>query len=149
MVTFSQRPDVYGRAVEAAAGTNSATKSLAGDETVKSIEAWLPEQRDIELMIGLGPLVNMVGQVASSFVSEEQVKSMMPQIAKDAAPIALAVELGQGRVATVLVLPADVLKAIAQAAAQQRAAAPGPVPAPVPAPVSAPAPAPASTGVGN
>lgn len=151
VVTFSQRPDVYGRAVEAAAGTNSATKSLAGDETVKSIEAWLPEQRDIELMIGLGPLVNMVGQVASSFVSEEQVKSMMPQIAKDAAPIALAVELGQGRVATVLVLPADVLKAIAQAAAQQRAAAPAPVPvpAPVPAPVSAPAPAPASTGVGN
>jgi hypothetical protein len=141
VVTFSQRPDVYSRAVEAATGA----KTLAGDDTVRSIEEWLPEQRDVEAMIGVGPLVNLVAQIASSFVGEEQVKSMVPAIDKDANPIAVAIDLDQGRARAVTVLPADVLKAMAAAGAASRAALPGPGGAPAAAPTPAPAPMPTPT----
>ena len=120
VATFSQRPDVYGRALEAASGT----KSLAQDDTVKSIEEWLPAERDVELMVGVGPLVNLVGQIASSFTSEEQAKAMLPAIGKDASPLAVAVEIGQGRARVVAVIPADVLKAAASASTARRQAAP-------------------------
>ena len=59
-------------------------------------------------MVGVGPLVSLVGQIASSFVGEEQVKAALPAIARDANPIAVAVEIGQGRASVVTVLPADV-----------------------------------------
>ncbi len=136
VVTFSQRPDVYSRALEAAAGT----RTLAGDGTVRSIEEWLPEDRDVEAMVGIGPLVNLVAQIASSFVGEEQVKSMMPAIDRDANPIAVAIDLDQGRARAVTVLPADVLKAMAAAAASaNRGGAGAPVAAPAPATKPAPA----------
>ncbi|MEY4119073.1 MAG: hypothetical protein RLZZ116_2401 [Planctomycetota bacterium] len=111
VVTFSQRPDVYSRALEGAAGT----KSLAQDDTVTSIEEWLPAERDVELMIGVGQLANLVGQIAASFTSEEQAKSMLPPIPRDANPLAVAIEIGDGRARVVTVVPADVLKAAAAA----------------------------------
>ena len=120
VVTFSQRPDVYSRALEAAAGTSS----LAQDETVRSVEEWLPAERDVEAMIGIGQLANLVSQIASSFVSEEQLKASMPEIDKDAAPVAVALELGQGRARIVAVVPADVIKAAAAAGARNRGGPP-------------------------
>lgn len=125
VMTFSQRPDVYTRAVNAAGGGTG----LADDDTVRSIEEWLPAQRDLEVMVGVGPLVSLVGQIASSFVGEEQVKAALPAIARDANPIAVAVEIGQGRASVVTVLPADVIKAMADAGARQRSSAATPRPA--------------------
>ena len=119
VVTFSQRPDVYSRALEGAAGA----KALAQDETVASIEEWLPEERDVELMIGVGQLANLVGQIAASFTSEEQAKSMLPPIPRDANPLAVAIEIGDGRARVVTVVPADVLKAAAAARGGNGAAA--------------------------
>ncbi|MFM1803782.1 MAG: hypothetical protein RL136_661 [Planctomycetota bacterium] len=121
VLTFSQRPDVFDRAVRAAGGVDV----LASDETVRSLEEWLPERRDVELMIGVGPLVNLAAQIASSFVSEEQVRGMLPAIERDATPVAVAAELGEGRAALVLVLPAEVLKAFTQAGARFGGAAGG------------------------
>lgn len=118
VVTFSQRPDVYSRALEAASGA----KSLAQDDTVRSIEEWLPAERDVEVMVGVGQLVNLVGQIAASFTSEEQAKSMLPAVPRDANPLALAVEIGEGRARVVTVVPADVLKAAAAARGQGGAA---------------------------
>ena len=129
VVTFSQRPDVYTRAVNAAGGGTG----LADDDTVRSIEEWLPAQRDLEVMVGVGPLVSLVGQIASSFMGEEQVKAALPAIARDANPIAVAVEIGQGRASVVTVLPADVIKAMADAGARQGNAAPRSPTAPRPA----------------
>lgn len=106
VVTFSQRPDVFARAVEASQGS----KTLAGDATVQSIEEWLPAQRDVELMIGLGQLVALGRQIASSFVSEEQIKATVPEVDKGAEPVAVTVDVGEGRVRSVVVLPAAVLK---------------------------------------
>ena len=76
-------------------------------------------------MIGVGPLVNLAAQIASSFVSEEQVREMLPSIERDATPVAVAAELGEGRAALVLVLPAEVLKAFTQAGARFGGAAGG------------------------
>lgn len=125
VAVFSQRPDVYSRALEAAAGA----KCLAFDATVKSIEEWLPEQRDVEVMIGVGPLVNLVAQIATSFVGEERVKSMLPQIGVDAPPVALALEVGDARARAVVVVPAEVVKAMSQLAGS-RLTAPQAPPAP-------------------
>jgi len=110
VVTFSQRPDVYGRAMEASSGA----KSLAKDDVVASIEEWLPESRDVEVMLGLGQLTNLVGQIASSFVGEEQVRGAIPRVPADTEPIALALDLDGGRARSVIVVPAAVLKILAE-----------------------------------
>ena len=112
VLTFSQRPDVYSRALEAASGT----KSLAGDDTVQSIEAWMPASRDVEAMVGIGRIVQLGTQIASSFVSEAQLKSMIPEIEADAPPIGASIELGGGRVRSVFVVPVQVIKMMTQAA---------------------------------
>lgn len=106
VVTFSQRPDVLGRALESAQGPNS----LASDPVVESIEEWLPEDRDVEAMIGVGRLVNLGSQIASSFVSAEQIKAIVPEIEADAEPVAFALSVDEGRVRTVVVVPAAVLR---------------------------------------
>lgn len=110
VVTFSQRPDVYGRAMEASSGA----KSLAKDDVVASIEEWLPESRDVEVMLGLGQLTNLVGQIASSFVGEDQVRGAIPKVPADTEPIALALDLDGGRARSVIVVPAAVLKILAE-----------------------------------
>ncbi len=106
VVTFSQRPDVLGRALESAQGPNS----LASDPVVESIEEWLPADRDVEAMIGVGRVVNLGSQIASSFVSAEEVRALVPEIEADAEPVAFALSVDEGRVRTVVVVPAAVLR---------------------------------------
>lgn len=120
VITFSQRPDVYARAMEAAAGS----KSLANDATVTSIEEWLPAGRDVEVMLGLGQLTNLVGQIASSFMGEEEVRAALPKVPADTEPIAFALDLEGGRTRAAVVVPAAVLK-LAAKAGLDRAVAPG------------------------
>lgn len=105
-LTFSQRPDVFARAVEASQGS----KALSGDPTVQSIEEWLPAQRDVEVMVGIGQLAGLGRQIASSFVSEEQLRQSFPEVDKGAEPLALTLDVGEGRVRTALVVPASILK---------------------------------------
>jgi hypothetical protein len=110
VITFSQRPDVYARAMEAAAGA----KTLAKDDTVASIEEWLPAARDVEVMLGLGQLTNLVGQIASSFMGEEEVRAALPKVPADTEPIAFALDLEGGRTRAAVVVPAAVLKLAAR-----------------------------------
>jgi hypothetical protein len=129
VITFSQRPDVLSRAV----GATQGGKTLANDPTVQSIEEWLPVQRDVEVMVGVGQLVNLGTQIASSFVSEEQLKALVPPVDKDAEPIALTIDIDGGRVRSAIVLPAAVLKIAASAGARAgRGGAGGGGPAEVP-----------------
>ena len=138
VITFSQRPDVYARAMEAGAGT----KTLAKDDTVASIEEWLPAARDVEVMLGLGQLTNLVGQIASSFMGEEEVRAALPKVPADTEPIAFAIDLEGGRTRAAVVVPAAVLKLAARTgldrAVAPSGAAPGTTP-PAPAAPSAPA----------
>ncbi len=119
VMAFSQRPDVYDRAREAAAGKST----LALDPTVTSLEEWLPASRDVELMIGVGPLVRLAAQIAVSFVSEEQIKAVMPKVDAGAEPIAIAFDVDGGRAQAVIVIPALVLKIAAQSGMAQAAKA--------------------------
>jgi hypothetical protein len=119
VVTFSQRPDVFDRAVEAASGKST----LSADATVTSIEEWLPPTRDVEIMIGVGRVIGLAGQIASSFVSEEQLKGMLPAVPADAEPVAVALDLDKGRARTAIVLPAAILK-LAVESGVSRATAP-------------------------
>ena len=122
----------HDRAREAAAGKST----LALDPTVASLEEWLPASRDVELMIGVGPLVRLGGQIAASFVSEEQIKAVMPKVDAGAEPIAIAFDVDGGRAQAVIVIPALVLKIAAQsgmAQAAKAAAAPDAAAAPPPA----------------
>lgn len=137
VVSFSQRPDVWQAAVDAAGGQ----RTLARDETVMSLEEWLPARRDVEAFVGVGRVVALASQIASSFVGEEQVKSMTPAIAADAEPVAVALEVDKGRIRTVLVVPTAVLGAIAASGARnalsgdgatEAKAAPAPAPEPQP-----------------
>lgn len=121
VVTFSQRPDVFGRALSAATGGGS----LAGDEVVTSIEEWLPASRDVEAMVSIGRLVGLAKQIAGSFVSKEQLATMFPPVDADAEPIAFALDVGGGRARTAFVVPARVL-AIAASAGMRARSAPAP-----------------------
>jgi hypothetical protein len=132
VVTFSQRPDVFARAIEASQGS----KALASDATVQSIEEWLPAQRDLELMVGVGQLVTLGRQIASSFVSEEQLKQTLPEVDKGAEPVAVSVDVGEGRVRGVVVVPAAVIKMGAGLGARGARGA-GAAPAAPPAPPAA------------
>ena len=111
VVTFSQRPDVFGRALSAATGGGS----LAGDEVVNSIEEWLPASRDVEAMVSIGRLVGLAKQIAGSFVSKEQLATMFPPVDADAEPVAFALDVGGGRARTAFVVPARVLGIAASA----------------------------------
>jgi len=122
VVTFSQRPDVFDRALEAAGGKGT----LVNDATVTSIEEWLPRTRDVEVMIGVGRVIGLAGQIASSFVSEEQLKTMLPTVPADADPIALAIDLEKGRARTAIVVPAAILKLAAQSGVSRAASPAGP-----------------------
>ena len=126
-VTFSQRPDVFTRAVEASQGS----KVLAADPTVQSIEEWLPAQRDIEAMIGIGQVITLARQIAKSFVSEEQLDATLPDVDKGAEPVAVTVDVGEGRVRGVIVVPAAVLEIATAFGGRAIGGAPAPaVPAP-------------------
>ncbi|MEY3021654.1 MAG: hypothetical protein RIS86_852 [Planctomycetota bacterium] len=105
VATFSQRPDVFGRALSAATGGGS----LASDEVVASIEEWLPASRDVEAMVSVGRIVGLAKQIAGSFLSREQLATMFPPVDADAEPVAFALDLGGGRARAVLVVPARVL----------------------------------------
>jgi hypothetical protein len=124
--------------MEAGAGT----KTLAKDDTVASIEEWLPAARDVEVMLGLGQLTNLVGQIASSFMGEEEVRAALPKVPADTEPIAFAIDLEGGRTRAAVVVPAAVLKLAARTgldrAVAPSGAAPGTTP-PAPAAPSAPA----------
>jgi hypothetical protein len=144
VITFSQRPDVYARAMEAAAGT----KTLAKDDTVASIEEWLPDARDVEVMLGLGQLTNLVGQIASSFMGEEEVRAALPKVPADTEPIAFALDLEGGRTRAAVVVPAAVLKLAARTGLDRAVAPNGAAPKLVPD-ATAPTPAAPKPSVGE
>ena len=132
-MTFSQRPDVFAAAMSAAtsAATKSTANTLSSDDTVRSIEEWLPPSRDVEVMIGLGSVLRLARQLAesfSSFVSAEQANAMIPAMTVDAEPIAFTLDVGDGRARIACVMPTAVLAVLARAGMNGAAAVVSPRP---------------------
>ena len=133
VMTFSQRPDVFAAAMAAAtsAATKSTANTLSSDDTVRSIEEWLPPSRDVEVMIGLGSVLRLARQLAesfSSFVSAEQANAMIPAMTVDAEPIAFTLDVGDGRARIACVMPTAVLAVLARAGMNGAAAVVSPRP---------------------
>lgn len=112
VVTFSQRPEVFARAVRAAAGTDT----LAADPVLRQMRTWLPPDADIEVFLGVGSMGNLITQVAGVFQLDP---SVIPQIDPDTKPVAVGIEVGDGTIETAWVFPSDVLALIFDAAADQ------------------------------
>ena len=87
ILTFSQRPDVWNRALEASNGTSS---GLGKDPVLASMRSWLMEDPDIEFAIGFGTFGKLLGQLARSFPMIEP--DQVPQIPEGTPPV--VVDLG-------------------------------------------------------
>ena len=113
VVTFSQRPDVFTRAM--AAGVAGGDAALASDATLQSIEEWLPPKRDAEIFLGVGRLAMLATSIMSGVgnVFGAEAGAAAPSIPTpdpSMEPLALSLGLGDGRIDGVLVVPTGVLK---------------------------------------
>jgi hypothetical protein len=103
IMTFSQRTDVLGRAIEASSGRGT----LGEDATLSSYADWLIEDADIEGFVGVGHFGKLLQQLASIVPGGEGIP--LPQIPTSVEPIAFALDLRDGAAESALVVPTGVL----------------------------------------
>lgn len=103
VATFSQRPDVLSRAVEAAGGAGG---SLAEDGAIRAMRSWLPANPQAVGFIGVGQFGRLLRQLAG--IVPGGIPNL-PEIPQSIEPIGVALAVAPGRVETSLVLPAGVL----------------------------------------
>ena len=87
ILTFSQRPDVWNRALEASGGNSD---NLAKDTVLASMRPWLMKDPDIEFAFGFGTFSKLLSQLARSFPMIEP--DQVPQIPDGTPPV--VVDLG-------------------------------------------------------
>jgi hypothetical protein len=102
VVTFSQRPDVFGRAVEAA----GRGESLQQDGTIRAMREWLPRNAQVVGFVGVGQFGRLLRQLAGLVPGG---LPNLPEIATNIEPIGVGLAIGEHRVETTLVLPAGVV----------------------------------------
>ena len=107
VMTFSQRPDVWNRAL-AAAGRDGAT--LADSATLKSMRSWLVAEPDVEVLLGVGTFGKLVQQLARTVPMIDP--SMIPTIPKGTPPVAFDLAMGDGSVETATVIPTGVIAVV-------------------------------------
>ena len=121
IVTFSRRPDVMARAVEAAGGVDS----LAEEPMIVSILGWLPPRPGFLAMFDVGRLSGLARQVVSVI---PDAAGAIPKLPESMPPIAVATTLARigdrGRLDWGVVVPAEVIGASVGAAIAE-AARPG------------------------
>ena len=104
ILTFSQRPDVWNRALEAAPGN---TSNLGKDSVLTSMRPWLMADPDIEFAIGFGSLGKLLNQLARSFPMIEP--DQMPQIPEGTPPVVLNLGYQDSTAEMALVVPSGVI----------------------------------------
>ena len=104
ILTFSQRPDVWNRALASAPGTSS---SLGKDPVLASMRAWLMADPDIEFAIGFGSLGKLLNQLARSFPMIEP--DQMPQIPEGTPPVVVNLGYRDSTAEMALVVPSGVI----------------------------------------
>ncbi|MCA9284206.1 MAG: hypothetical protein KDA22_03255 [Phycisphaerales bacterium] len=103
VVTFSQRPDVLGRATDAAVGGDA----LANDEVVRAMHDFMLARPDVEAYIGVGQLGRLLKQVAQLVPGGAD--AMLPEIDVATEPIGYALEVSDGSIEAASVMPASVV----------------------------------------
>ena len=104
VLTFSQRPDVLGRAIEAAAAGGP---GLDRDGAVRALRRWLPVNAQAVGFVGVGQFGKLLKQVARMVPGGGE--AMLPEIPTNIEPVAFGLAVRPGSVETALVLPAGVL----------------------------------------
>lgn len=104
VMTFSQRPDVWQRAL-AAAGESGAT--ISDSPVLQSMRSWLIPKPDIEVLLGLGTFTKLLEQVSRTLPMIDP--GMIPQIPVGTPPIAFDMEIDKGTIETAVVIPTGVI----------------------------------------
>jgi hypothetical protein len=106
IMTISQRPDVWGRALTAAGGGGG---TIADSPVLKSMRSWLIEQPDLELLIGMGSLTKLMEQLSRAMQMGIFDPDMIPDIPKNTPPVVFDLSVDAGLLETATVLPTDVI----------------------------------------
>ena len=121
VMTFSQRPDVWERAL-AAAGRDGAT--LADNGTLKSMRSWLIERPDVEILLGVGTFGKLIEQMARTVPMIDP--GMFPNIPQGTPPVAFDCAIDEGSMETATVIPTGVLALVMDQVMNQMMAPRGP-----------------------
>ncbi len=104
IITFSQRPDVFGRAMAAVAGG----ESLKDESVIVAMRPWLVPGAQIEAFVSVGQILKVARQMAEAFGAGE---ISIPKIPARSAPIALALRSDAQSLEAAVMIPTAVLAA--------------------------------------
>ena len=104
VMTFSQRPDVWNRALAAAGGGGN---SLADNQTLQAMRSWLLPSPDIEVLLGVGTFGKLAKQLTRTLPMVQE--DMIPDIPEGTPPVAFDVVIGDGLMETATVVPTGVI----------------------------------------
>ena len=106
VMTLSQRPDVWGRALSAAAANGG---SIADSPVIRSMRPWLLESPDVEFLLGMGTLTKLLEQISRSLQVGLFDPEMLPQIPENTPPVAFDLSVDDGSLETATVIPTGVI----------------------------------------
>jgi hypothetical protein len=104
VLTFSQRPDVLDRAIEAAGGGG---RRLDANGAIRAMRSWLPEGPQAVGFVGVGQFGRLLKQLARMVPGGAE--AFLPEIATNIEPIGFGLEIGPGTFESAVVLPSGVL----------------------------------------
>lgn len=105
VVTFSRRPDVLQRAVEAASG---GPDTLSSNPVITSMQGWMVKKPDVEAFVDIGRIGKLVTQITKMIPGAGQMAFPIPE---DIPPIGFSMSVDNGRVDTATILPSEVIGA--------------------------------------
>jgi hypothetical protein len=107
LVTFSQRPDVLKRCIEAAEGG----KALEASPTITALRGWLLPKPDVEAYLGVGSLLAVARQAVASLPGGG---FELPDAPPGLEPVAFAMQVQDARVETATMVPSGVIGVMAE-----------------------------------
>ena len=106
VMTFSQRPDVWGRALEAA---DSKGDLLSENSTLSAMRPWLLPSPDVEILIGVGSFGKLLKQLSRAMPVNVFDPADLPEIPEGLPPIAIDMSTGTATFETATVVPTGVV----------------------------------------
>ena len=106
VMTFSQRPDVWGRALKAA---DSKGDLLSENSTLSAMRPWLLESPDVEILIGVGSFGKLLKQLSRAMPISTFDPADLPEIPEGLPPIAIDMKTDTASVESATVIPTGVI----------------------------------------
>jgi hypothetical protein len=122
VMTFSRRPDVLQRSIEA----GTAGGGLSSDPVLASMQSWLPTDPDFKMFIDVGQLGKLARQIAALFPGGAE---LIPELPLSMPPIGVGVAFGlvdeKASLEWAVVVPSEVVGVAVGNAIEQMIAPPG------------------------